>query len=462
MIMKQTSKNISKSSFGLTLALFLSMAVIHDAGAVEGLAQGLTPIGAEQSGNSAGTIPAWTGGLTAPPEGYVKGKAHIDPFASDAPIASITSKNFRKYAENLTEFDKAMFERHAETYKLNVYPTRRSCAFPQFVYDALARNAKTASLTNDGNGIAGATISSPFPIPKSGIEVYWNHNLHYKGFRVTQKVTGGVVTSDGTFVRVVRDDRMLGYYYDPELQSVENINNDVEMEWLAVWSAPPRMSGSGFSMSNTIDQVKKPRNGYMFRPDNRKVMAAPANSVSYDAPIMSGFGTRNSDDMFIGNGAPDRYNWKLLGKKEIYIPYNSYKTSAESTTLEDIIKPGHLNPDYLRYELHRVWVVEATLKKEQFNHTYHRRITYYDEDSWIAVGADLYDENDALVAGQVGFIKNYYEVPACRQDFDAIYQFSTDRYNLDNMKIEFGPTNYDADIRERDFGASSLRRAIAR
>ena len=445
----------------LAIALLPMSSVSFRAQANDGLAPGLTPVGAEQKGNSAGTIPAWTGGLTSAPDGYEKGQAHIDPFAKDKSIATITAENVGEYADKLTEFDKAMFGRHADTYKINIYPTRRSCAFPQFVYDALARNAQTATLLNDGNGIAGATISSPFPIPKSGVEVYWNHNLHYKGFRVKQKVTGGTVTPEGELIRVVRDDRMLSRYYDPELKSIEDLNG-IEMEWIAVWSAPPRAAGTGFSMINPIDQLETPRSGVMFSPDRRKVMQAPSNSVTYDAPLMTGLGARNSDDMFIGNGSPDRYNWKLIGKKEIYIPYNSYKATENGVEIDDLVRPGHLNPEFLRYELHRVWVVEATLKTDQFKHTYHRRVFYYDEDSWIAVAADLYDENDTLVGGQTGFIKNYYEVPACRQDFDVIYQFTTGRYNLDNVKNEFGPTQYNADVKSRDLGASALRRAIAR
>ena len=37
------------------------------------LGQDLTPSGAEKAGNADGTIPAWTGGLTEAPAGFVEG-----------------------------------------------------------------------------------------------------------------------------------------------------------------------------------------------------------------------------------------------------------------------------------------------------------------------------------------------------------------------------------------------------
>jgi hypothetical protein len=425
-----------------------------------GVATGLTPMGSEVAGNAAGTIPAWTGGITTPPATYQKGQMHPDPFAADKEQFSITAKNLTQYDSQLTGVDRYLLTTYPETYRLPVYQTRRSCSLPNFAYDALRRNAKQAKLANHGNGIENAVIASPFPIPRSGVEVYWNHNLHYKGFKLTQKITGGTVNSGGGYTHVVREDRKLGYYYDPTLSDYNKISNK-EMSWLAVWSSPSKLSGAGFSMVNFIDQQVDPRSGFMFRPDVRKIRQAPPAAVTFDAPLSSGEGTRFSDDMFLGNGSPERYDWTLLGKREIYIPYNAYKASQTSLKLEDLLHPTHLNPELLRYELHRVWVVEAKLKSDT-NHHYHRRVTYYDEDSWIAVAAELYDVDDKFVAGQLGFIKNYYEVPACMQEFDVKYVFDTQRYNIDNVKIEFGPAVMDAELAEGDFGSAALRRAIAR
>ena len=80
------------------------------------------------------------------------------------------------------------------------------------------------------------------------------------------------------------------------------------------------------------------------------------------------------------NGAPDRYDWKLIGKKELYIPYNAYRLDSPQLKYSDIIKPGHINRDLTRYELHRVWEVEATLKTGE-RHIYAKRHFFIDEDT---------------------------------------------------------------------------------
>lgn len=454
---------MNTSKLLLCRALFLLGSVYLQTGPAlalpEGLRPGLTPLGADQSGNAEATIPAWQGGITQPPPGYQPGQAHIDPFAKDQRLFQITATNRDKFTEKLSGIDQAMLAKYPDSYRLNVYPTRRSCAFPNFVYDALQHNAANAKLLEDGNGVDNAIITSPFPLPKSGFEVYWNHNLHFRGYKVAQKITGGTV-SNGNHTRVVREDIKLGHYYNPELTSWAN-SDKKEMDWLAIWSAPARLAGAGFSMTNPVSFSNDTRTGFLFRPETRKVSQAPASAVSFDSPLSSGQGTRISDDMFLGNGSPERYDWTLIGKKELYIPYNAYKASQTDLNLSDLLHAQHLNPDLLRYELHRVWVIEARLKAD-FNHLYHRRVLYIDEDSWIAVAADLYDERDELVAGQLGFIKNYYEVPTCMQEFDVKYLIELGRYNIDNVKIEFGPANMNADLKINDFGASALRRAIAR
>ncbi len=426
----------------------------------KGLGAGLTPVGAELAGNADGTIPAWTGGLDKAILPPLENGQLADPFADDKKLFAITADNLETHRDKLSAFEHHMLARYPASYRLDVYPTRRSCSLPDFAYRALAQNAQNAKLVNDGNGIAKAVIASPFPKPKNGLEVFWNHNLHYRPHKVEQKVSGGTVYPNGHFSHVVRQDLKLFAYYDPATSSFDTLDN-VEGMWRAVWSAPARVSGAGFSMENTIDQIAKPRSGFMYRPDTRRVMQAPTASVTYDAPLMTAEGVRNSDNMFLTNGSPDRFNWTLVGKKEMYIPYNVYAPGAEGRKAADLATPYHINPDLIRYELHRVWVVETTLKNG-FNHPTPKRVFYFDEDSWIAVGADLYDAAGRLVGGQLGYVKNNYSIPACGQDFDAIYAFESERYNLDNLRLDFGPSNYDPVVSASDFGAAALRRAIAR
>ncbi len=60
-----------------------------------------------------------------------------------------------------------------------------------------------------------------------------------------------------------------------------------------------------------------------YLPGQRRVKAAP--DVAYDTPNPGTAGATTYDDAFMFNGAMDRYDFKLIGKKEMYVPYNAYK-----------------------------------------------------------------------------------------------------------------------------------------
>ena len=419
-----------------------------------------TPIGAEKDANQEGTIPEWTGGLTEPPEGYSEGEYHVDPFRDDEVKFTISAKNLDDHRAKLTDLQTALLKRYPEKFVVNVFPTRRSCAYPESIYEATAKNARTAKVIEQGYGFSGASVGFPFPEPKDAFEVLFNHEASYFGLKYSAKTSGGTMNPDGTFTRTVRRDRRLAFYHQPDYSAAELDNR--YFVWRAEWSDPPLAKGQAFSATNTINQVKQPRFGFMWNPDTQRVITAPYSAYSYTAPMMTSQGMRISDDMFLFNGAPDQYDWKLVGKKEIYIPYNSYAATSSNLKLNDLLQPGFLNPEHIRYELHRVWVIEGDLKPGK-SHKFAKRTLYFDEDSWIAVASDLFDQNNVLTHGQFGFIKNYYEHPACIQDFDVLYELGSGRYNVDNLKLEYGPANLnDPDVTSRTFGSAALRRSGSR
>ena len=162
----------------------------------------LTPMGAEKGGNAAGTIPAWNGGIKSAADagaaGFKPGGHHPDPYANDKPLYKIDAANLSKYAANLTAGHKALLSAYKADYFLNVYPSHRSAAFPQRIYDAVKGNATTAKLTGTGTGVTGAIGGPPFPIPQSGIEVIWNHILRYRA-DVAERYNGqAAVSRQGT------------------------------------------------------------------------------------------------------------------------------------------------------------------------------------------------------------------------------------------------------------------------
>lgn len=447
---------MTKIAFAVIVTLGLTTAHAADPAL---LGTKLTANGANPAASADGVIPAYTGGITTPPMDYRRGQDHIDPFAADTPLYTITAQNKAQYAARLSAGQNAMFARHPETYRIDVYPTRRACGLPQAVYDETKKNVTRAKLTQDGNKVVGARIGVPFPIPQNALEVYWNHNFHWQGHRYHAVTSGANVYPNGSRTKIIREDWRYNFYADPQGPNAKHEND--QFHWMGVWKAPARFNGSGFSMFNTIDQVDEPRNGVMFNPNTRKIMRATPSAVTYDGPMSTADGMRKNHNMFVFSGSPDRYDWKLLGKKRMIVPYNAYKASATTTPRDGFLTPYHLNPDFLRYEEHRVWVLEATLKPG-YNMEQARRIFYADEDSWIFLMSDIFDEDNELASVHHAFVKNYYEAPACVLEFDVIYDVASGHYNVDHIKLDHGPADLDYDIKPSDFGSSALKRKVGR
>jgi hypothetical protein len=179
--------------------------------------------------------------------------------------------------------------------------------------------------------------------------------------------------------------------------------------------------------------------------------------VAYDNPATAadGLSTNDMTDMF--NGAMDRYDWKLVGKKEMYIPYNSYKAHSGSVKVADLVKPGHLNQDYMRYELHRVWVVDATLKPGK-RHINARRTFYLDEDSWQISWLDHYDGRGQLWRIAEAHSVNYYEVPTFWATIETAYDIQSGRYIAGILDNEEKPYDFAFQTTPEDFSPQSLRK----
>ncbi len=430
----------------------LSLAAISAEEAAR-LGQDLTPLGAERAGNAAGTIPAWEGGITSLPAGYSKGQQHIDPFAADEIQFTITAENLDQYRDKLTVGHQALLENY-DSFRMNVYPTRRSASVPQRIYDATRQVAQTAELINKGDGVKGTAVGIPFPIPTSGIEVLWNHMLRYRGDFAIRNITQAALTRGGDYTLVQFEDQF-SLLYSQEGMTEEKMKNRILMFRQEV-TAPARLAGEVLLVHETLDQVAEPRAAWVYNPGQRRVRRAP--NVAYDNPGTASDSLRTTDQFDMFNGAPDRYDWQLIGKKEIYVPYNSYKLHSNQLKYSDILTPLHLNPEHLRYELHRVWVIEANLR-DGARHLYKKRTFYIDEDSWQIVAADLYDNRDQLWRVSEGHGINYYDVPTYWTTVEAHYDLQSGRYLAIGMDNESKPYNFDVVLSEQDFSAAALRRA---
>jgi len=416
------------------------------------LNQDLTPLGAERAGNADGTIPAWTGGITRPPAGYTPGMHHPDPFAGEQPLYVITKTNLDQYRDKLTAGNLALLQAYPD-YKLPVYPTHRTAAVPQYAYDATLANATRAQLINDGNGVTGAIIGEPFPIPQNGQEVMWNFLLRYRGVMAMRQVSQAAPTRGGDYTLVNFEEKFLFNYLVPGMTE-EKLNNTV-FYFMQEVKAPARLAGYILLVHETLDQVKEPRRAWTYNTGQRRVRRAP--EVAYDNPGTAADGMRTSDQLDMFNGALDRYTWTLVGKKEMIVPYNSYKLHSDQVKYKDILKPLHINQDLTRYELHRVWVVDAKLKPDT-SHVYQRRTFYIDEDSWQVLVVDQYDSRGQLWRVSEAHCINYYEVPCFWSTLEVHTDLLAGRYLAFGLQNEGPAYDYSVRYTPADFSPDTLRR----
>lgn len=414
---------------GLVLALGSTVALAN----VE-----LTPTGAEKAGNKDGTIPEWTGGITEPLAGYKKGMFHPDPFADDKPLFTITAGNVGQYADKLSAGNVELFKLFPTTYVMHVYPTHRSAALPQRIYDGTVANEKTAKVIKNGDAVIGAVGGIPFRQPKTGLEVIWNHKLNYQGAGLSRYVTSVVPTVDGSYqVTSVRQDMVYPYY---EAGATEESINNVFSYLLQKTLSPPRQAGFMILGHQYIDQEVLPMAAWTYDPQQRRVRRAP--QISYDNPSRQAEGLRTNDQNNMFGGKTDRFDWELIGKKEMYIPYNSYVLHSDKSKIADIVRPGHINQDLARFELHRVWEVKATVKAGIKHIMPHRRY-YLDEDSWHLAVIDHYDVDGNIWRLSESHSINYYEVPTVHTTLEMYYDFKAKRYQAQGLDNEQTPYDFD-------------------
>ena len=402
-------------------------------GEAERLAGDLTPLGAERAGNTDGRIPEWRGGLTQPPPCFEgAGQRYCDPYADDEPLYTVTAENLEAYSALLTPGQVALFERHPQTYRMRVYPTRRSFANPAFVYEATRQNAVSAELGGNGEALIGAVTGIPFPIPGNAQEVIWNHKVRYRDTAVQRWNNQFSVTTAGDFNHVkMREDVRYGYSMPGATPaSLEN----VLYQFVQLTTQPPRLAGSTLLIHETMDQVREARRAWQYSPGGQQRLRR-APGIGYDTPATGADGLRTIDQTDSFNGAMDRYDWKLIGKRELLVPANSYRLHSDALRYAEIIRKGHINPEYPRYELRRVWVVEALLRKNTV-HQFRRRTFYLDEDGWQIRVVDLHDSRDQLWRVQethsvVAYDKPY-ELPVC----ETVYDLATGRYLAQGLNNE--------------------------
>jgi len=397
----------------------------------------LLPWGAEKAGNKEGTIPAWTG-APKPPANFDPKKPGYrpDPFADEKVLHSIDGKNMAQYADKLTEGAKAMLQRYP-TFRIDVYPSHRIVNNPKLFNDNAVKNATECKTIDDGLKLSGCWAGTPFPIPKTGAEVMWNRLLKYDGHSLfSPHAVSWVVDVNGNISTGGDYDFYLVYpIFDPK--KTTPIGPDEFYEKIRLdYSGPARMSGQKLTVHDNIDMISVGRRAWQYLPGQRRVKLSP--DISYDTPSPTGGGAATVDDSAIFYGALDRYNWRLVGKKEMYIPYNNFKARDPNICPSKVIlTKSHLNPDCIRWELHRVWVVEADLKPG-LRHVYPKRVIYWDEDMPGVGMSDNYDAAGKLYRVSFGVPLSFYEAVGGATDEWVTYDLASGAYTYQESVTDKG------------------------
>lgn len=396
----------------------------------------LTAFGAIQAGNAEGTIPPYEGGLRkAPPDFKPDSGFWTDPFRDEKPLYRITSKNMAQYADKLSEGQKEVLTKYPEYY-LDIYPSHRTTAYPQDVLDATIRNATSCNLLKEGLAVDVACRGGlPFPIPKNGNEVMWNQQLRYKighGYSTTSSSNSWVMDANGErtktaeqatfeeqpYYQTAQDDR------DPNIYArVYSLNN-----------YPARRAGEVVGITDYLDSVEKPRRAFSYSPGQRRIKLAP--ELAFDTPVASQGGVTLFDELQMFSGSQDRFDYKLVGRKEMFLPYNAYKFYFECKQDEQFM-PHHANPACERWELHRVWVVEATLKPGK-RHVYSKRTYYLDEDTYGVGLYDAWDQSGALYRAIFLSGVQLYDIDLPYNVKNVVYDFNKGMWALLNDGLKGG------------------------
>lgn len=352
----------------------------------------VTCMGAKRAGNG-DAIPDYSGKWYKTWDG-VGAEAGYDPgpYKDEKPLFTITSSNMDEYKDKLTAGQIGMFKKYPEKYKMNVYPTHRDFKFADWVCDVVKENAQKAKVVDDGLGVSGTAGAHPFPFPKTGNEAIWNVINPHRAWTEYTIFDTADVYENGTIAWGKSEFKTLNPGNNPDPKKRSKYDDPINAYFFQKTLLPARSAGEvavGFQPNNFKDNATQ---AWQYQPGIRRVRKAP--EVGFDYPVPPA-GLRTVDDDYIFNGSPERYNWKLIGKKELFVPWHNFKINDPSVKYDQLVTPNTINPEFVRYELKRVWVTEGNLK-DGVRHIYKKRHIYSDEDTWLSMTSDSYDAQDQL------------------------------------------------------------------
>tara|TARA_R110002049_G_scaffold309203_1_gene518535 strand:+ start:5536 stop:6924 length:1389 start_codon:yes stop_codon:yes gene_type:complete len=374
------------------------------------LGKELTPMGAIREGSEDGLLPRWTGNIVGLPEGVEwdgPGTPYPNPWPDEEPLFVITADNFNEHRARLSPGQIALFETYSDTFRMPVYPGHREFAYYDHYYKKIRYNAEHAELVNNYEGITGYIGGAVFPVPQNGPEVVWltrttganeTQEGEYSDIAVfpngTQSVRRSEFLQESPYAR--RDTELVPANEYPNL-------GDFAGYIMTYVTEPVRDKGLITSVFEPFDYSKNAREVWRYLPGSRRVRRAP--TVGFDTPDGPG-GLKTVDEVRGFNGSMERFEWTLIGRQEMYIPYHNYDFDEPDLSYDTLLTKFHANPDYMRYELKRVWIAEGTLREGE-RHIYGKRRIYVDEDTGFTAITENYDGRGEL--WKVVLFNNIYD-----------------------------------------------------
>ncbi|MFC3153368.1 DUF1329 domain-containing protein [Litoribrevibacter euphylliae] len=442
-------KMIPKAHSSCLLALLLSVSSYTISSP---LGTSLTPTGANANGSSDGKIPAW-----------ISSKEEADKrqqtLEQDVPLFTINGSNYKEHQQHLTQGQIALFEQYPSTFEMPIYQSKRLHRIPEWLKEATIKNDTDAKLIDDGNGITNVWPGIPFPTPDTALEVLWNHLIAWRSISAKGTFVEATIHPEQPFYVIKTNVEIAMPYYQPDRAAVTD--NIILTYYLTRILSPSRIAGGATLVHDSMNPKMGQRQSWIYNVSQRRVRRLPF--LGYDTPNMNSDDIRVVDEVNLFNGSPDRYNWELKGKKNVYIPYNSKVLAQSTKDFESLLTPHHLKTEPTRYELHRVWELEATIKQDQ-HHIYTQRKLYLDEDSWIALIAEQYDHTDSLWRVSISHSQYMPELPGVMKVADVFHDLHSKSYFVqslieDNGRwIEFSNTLPD----KSHFNPVGLRRHTTR
>lgn len=427
---------------------------------IDQLGKSLTPMGANPKGNAGNTIPPYTGTiLGAPAVVQYDGTGTFYPsaYANEKPLFIITAKNYREHTEHLTEGQVALFETYPDTFRMPVYPSKRDTRYSDFIHKNVKLNALSAKLVEGGNGVTGTFGAVPFPFPANGQELIWNSQFAPMLAATAGEINIATVYPSGETQLWARQEDRYFEIFDEKVSREKFSGTTAEV--MLLFTAPARERGKAVLVHEYADLSHSPRNAWQYMPGTRRVRRAP--TIAYDFPDGPG-GLRTVDDALMFIGATDRFTWKMEEQREIYVPYNNNALDDPSMKYAQLLTPYHLNPDAMRYELHRCWVIVGILKPGE-RHIYGKRRLYMDEDSWAGLLADNYDRQEKLFRTNMRSFVNLYDMPGMGPRVEIYHDLRQKAYQANNLVNEMkGPPRLMSDGWPEGYFSPSNLRAIGK